>query len=171
MEENQNNKLICMFDANEFLNEELEVDYNLNNLIQGLNSISEYERLLNEINKIIESNFIQTIVYNNLQVSIFKRLKEHLSFDDENINFESEWNDKSMAILKLTIQLLAEICEKTPSNIEKLDHLIDRIELILDVLKDENLSEEFNKTIFDAKSGYLERQKQTNQKKITINQI
>ena len=162
MDESQIN---VMFDANQFLNDKSKVDFNLNNLIQGLNSISEYERLLNEINKIIESNFIQTIVYNNLQVSIFKRLKEHLSFDDENINFESEWNDKSMAILKLTIQLLAEICEKTPSNIEKLDHLIDRIELILDVLKDENLSEEFNKTIFDAKSGYLERQKQTNQKK------
>jgi hypothetical protein len=59
MEENQNNKLICMFDANEFLNEELEVDYNLNNLIKGLNSASAYDRLIDEINKIIASEFIQ----------------------------------------------------------------------------------------------------------------
>ena len=104
------NELIEMFDANKFLNEKLEVDYNLNSLIQGLNSTSEYDRLLDEINKILAQDFIQKIVYNNLQVSIFKRLKEHLSIDDENFPVESsEWNDKSMSVLKLTIQNQLEV--------------------------------------------------------------
>jgi hypothetical protein len=165
MDESQINEPNVMFNAKRFLNDDIEVDYNLNKLIQGLNSTLEYESLNDEINKIIASNFFQTIVYNNLQVSIFKRIKEYISIDDENIPTEStEWNDKSINILKLTIQLLAIICERTPSNIEILDHLIDRIELILEVLKDDNLSEEFNRTIFEIKKGYLERQNQTRQK-------
>ena len=166
MDENQINEPNVMFDAKEFLNDDFEVDCNLNKLIQGLNSISKYESLNDEINKIIASNFIQTIVYDNLQVSIFKRLKEYISMDDENIPTaeSTEWNDKSMNILKLTIHFLAIICERTPSNIEILDHLFDRIELILEVLKDDNLSEEFNRTIYEIKKGYLERQNQTRQK-------
>ena len=88
------------------------------------------------------------------------------NFADLNSGLEnSNCNEKPVNILKMTIELLAIVFERTPSNIEKLEHLIDRIELILEVLKDSELSDEFYKTIFELKIGYLERQSQTSKNK------
>ena len=145
----------------------------LNDLIERLTSTSESELFLDEINKILASNFIQTVIYSYLQVSMFKKLKEHLSIEDEDLNRDLEhvkWSSKSVSILKLTIKLLAIICERAPSNIQTFDHLVDRIEIILDVLNDELLSHQFLTTVYEIKNGFLERQiNEKNGKKILEN--
>ena len=176
--DNKIDNLIDKIDSLNLLNEnnddsEENIVKNLNSLVKEIKSkLSESEQLLDHINKMLTSNFIQNVVYSYLQVSVFKKLKEHLSIDDEDLNSgleNSNWNEKSVNILKLTIELLAIVCERTPSNIEKLDHLIDRIELILEVLKDSELSNQFYNSVFEIKIGYLERQRQTcenNKKKV-----
>ena len=146
---------------------EVKIDATLSRIIEALNSISQSELLLDAINEILASKFIQNDIYNYLQLSIYKKLKEHLNIEDEsfNNNFKNnDWNVKSTNILKMTIELLAIICERTPSKIENLDFLVDRIEIILDVLKHQTLTDLFYNTVYLIKNNYLELQKQIRHK-------
>ena len=66
---------------------EVKIDATLSRIIEALNSISQSELLLDAINEILASKFIQNDIYNYLQVSIYKKLKEHLNIEDENNYF------------------------------------------------------------------------------------
>ena len=132
------------------------IENELKDMIKTLRSSSSQEATLGKINKIIKSVFIQNVIYNYLQLSLYKDRLEIEDEGDENNNTE-KWSEKSIEILKLTIELLAIICERTPSNIEQLGHLIDRIELVLEALNDGLLTDEFHRTVYSIKEDFLLR--------------
>ena len=147
---------------------------------------SDFERL------IIKSGFIQSIIYTYLQSCLSQRLKELTDKDDqlmnkdgrrgrrgkrfipqtapkgddiEEQNSDLDWNESSSRIIRLTIELIALICERSLSNIEYLEHIIDRIDVILSVLNDGILTDLFKSTVLRHKLAFAEGEKKIKSKK------
>jgi hypothetical protein len=148
---------------------ELIVEKNLYDLIHSINSTlnTPYGILTDKLSSIINSGFVQNIVYTYIQACLCKQLKERVTKDDNSCRgkqiFNEEnnllWNQRSFSILKSTMELIATICERTPSNIEQLEQVIDRIGLILNVLDDDSLTDFFTSTILQHKMNYTKREK------------
>ena len=82
---NSTDKIDSLNENNE--NNEEKIVKNLNSLVEEIKSkLSEPKLLLDHINKMLKSNFIQNVVFSYLQVSVFKKLKEHFSITDEDLN-------------------------------------------------------------------------------------
>lgn len=132
----------------------------LNSLDKELGEIEDRVQLLESINSIVDSNYLQTVVYSYLQESIFRKLKESLNEEEYDARARGTWNGESEQTLETVICLLNKMIDKVPSNIERVEHLIDRIELILNALQNERLIEEFETKIAVIKNDYMKRKTQ-----------
>ena len=179
----QVDNLIRALDSYDSCNEKTHKEFeetvvtNLNDIVKFIISLNApYETLLDSLVSLISSGFIQNIVYNYLQNCLGKQLQESISKDEYVLTsqrgkmYQEEtrndlWNDSSVKILKITIEIIATLCERIPTNFELLQPTIDRIGLILNTLHDDILTDFFNSTLANYKIEYLKRDKNFSQDK------